>query len=43
MITGFARQLHQTIVLVTHDPEMEQYADRVIRLVDGTIISNRVR
>ena len=43
MITGFARQLHQTIVLVTDDPEMEQYADRVIRLVDGTIISNRVR
>lgn len=43
MIVSFARKFHQTIVLVTHDPEMERYADRVIRLLDGRIVSNQVR
>ena len=43
MITGFARGYHQTIVMVTHDPEMEQYAHRVIRLVDGVIVGNERR
>lgn len=43
MITGFARRFRQTIILVTHDPEMEQYADRIVTLIDGNIISNRRR
>lgn len=43
MIISFARRFRQTIVLVTHDPEMERYADRVIRLLDGRIVSNRIR
>lgn len=43
MIVSFARKFHQTIVLVTHDPEMERYADRVVRLLDGRIVSNQVR
>ena len=38
MICGFARDFHQTIVLVTHDPEMAQYADRVVTLIDGEIV-----
>lgn len=40
MIIGFARRYQQTIVMVTHDPDMERYADRVIRLVDGVIVRN---
>lgn len=40
MIIGFARRYRQTIVMVTHDPDMERYADRVIRLVDGVIVRN---
>lgn len=40
MIIQLARQLHQTIVLVTHDPAMAAYTDRIISLVDGQIISD---
>lgn len=40
MITGFVRNDQQTIVLVTHDPEMAHYADRIITLVDGNIVGD---
>lgn len=43
MITEFSRQFRQTIILVTHDPEMVQYADRVVRLMDGNMIANEVQ
>ena len=29
-----------TIVLVTHDPELAQYADRIVTLVDGKIVKD---
>lgn len=41
MICTFARDYHQTIILVTHDPEMASYADRIITLIDGEIVSNQ--
>ena len=31
-------ELHQTIVMVTHDAVAASYADRVIFLVDGSIV-----
>ena len=40
MIRGFARKFRQTIILVTHDPEMAAYADRVVKLIDGEIVSD---
>ena len=40
MICGFARKFRQTISLVTHDPEMAAYADRVVKLIDGEIVSD---
>ena len=40
MITSFARKYKQTIVLVTHDPEMAKYADRIVTLVDGRIVKD---
>lgn len=40
MICSFARDLNQTIVLVTHDDNMAQYADRIITLLDGRIIAD---
>ena len=43
MICGFARRYHQTIILVTHDPEMAAYADRIVRLIDGEIVSDETR
>ena len=42
MICTFARDYHQTIILVTHDPEMASYADRIVTLIDGEIVSNEV-
>ncbi|RSX53064.1 ABC transporter ATP-binding protein [Bifidobacterium goeldii] len=42
MIVSFARDLNQTIVLVTHDDNMAQYADRIVTLLDGRIINDRM-
>ena len=43
MICAFSRKYHQTIILVTHDPEMAAYADRIVRLIDGEIVSDEAR
>lgn len=40
MIREFARRFNQTIVLVTHDPELAKYADRIVKLVDGRIVND---
>lgn len=40
MICSFAEQYHQTIVIVSHDPGMKQYADRTVTLMDGEIIQD---
>ena len=40
MIKSFARHFNLTIVLVTHDPELAQYADRIVTLVDGKIVKD---
>ena len=40
MICGFARAHGQTIVLVTHDPNMAAYADRIVTLIDGRIVGD---
>ncbi|MFD3404154.1 ABC transporter ATP-binding protein [Kribbella sp. NPDC058693] len=38
-----SRELGQTIVMVTHDPVAASYADRVVFLVDGRIVSETAR
>ncbi|MBO0517720.1 ATP-binding cassette domain-containing protein, partial [Streptomyces beijiangensis] len=30
----------QTVVMVTHDPVVAEYADRLVRLVDGRVVSS---
>lgn len=40
MIKDFAHKYNQTIILVTHEPELAEYATRVITLADGEIISD---
>lgn len=40
MICDFAERFHQTIILVTHDPEMAAYAHRIVKLIDGEIVSD---
>ena len=41
LMVDMARKYHQTIVLVTHDMELAEYADRIITLVDGNIVDDR--
>ena len=33
-----SREFHQTIVMITHNPEIAQMADRIIRIEDGKIV-----
>lgn len=40
MMRDFARSYQETIILVTHDPLIKRYADRVVTLFDGSILSN---
>ena len=40
MIKDFARRYRQTIIMVSHDRDMANYADRIITLVDGDIVSD---
>ncbi len=42
LIRGICREKGTTLIMVTHDPEMAQYADRVIRLFDGRVVENTV-
>ncbi len=36
-----SREFHQTIVMITHNDEIAQSADRVIRIEDGRIVESR--
>jgi putative ABC transport system ATP-binding protein len=40
MLRRFNREHGQTIILVTHDPEVGEATDRVIRMRDGIIVAN---
>jgi len=39
MITGMARSRNQTLIIVTHDTEISEYADQIISIKDGNIES----
>ena len=45
MITGIAIQRNQTLIIVTHDIEISEYADQIISIKDGNVesIVNNVR
>lgn len=38
MITTLMKKRNQTFVMVTHDPSMAAYADKVIRMLDGKVL-----
>lgn len=35
-----SREFHQTIVMITHNPEIAQMADRIVRIEDGRIAAS---
>ncbi|MDR1604587.1 MAG: ABC transporter ATP-binding protein [Gracilibacteraceae bacterium] len=43
MITNIARDNHQTLILVTHEPEIAEYMDKVVTVRDGSVESVRVK
>ena len=42
LMQSVSRQFHQTTVMITHNEEIAQMADRVIRIEDGRIVSGGV-
>lgn len=43
LIKGIAKEYNQTIVMVTHDPRLANFADRIIHILDGKIQSIETR
>ena len=41
LIRNICRERKTTLIMVTHDPEIAAYADRVITLLDGRILENK--
>ena len=41
LIKTSSRQFHQTVVMITHNEEIAQTADRIIRIEDGKIMESR--
>lgn len=40
MMVGIVRQNRQTMIIVTHNPELASYADRIVTLTDGVVVSD---
>lgn len=43
LMQSVSRQFHQTTVMITHNEEIAQMADRIIRIEDGRVVSGGVR
>lgn len=41
LFSKFNRELKRTIILVTHEEDIARYSDRIIKVVDGEIVSDR--
>ncbi len=40
LVVSMARRHRETLVLVTHDPEIAGYADRIVTIRDGNVVSD---
>lgn len=40
MMVRLARENRQTLIIVTHDKELAKYADRIITIIDGNVVSD---
>lgn len=43
LMRAINRQFHQTAVMITHNDEIAQMADRIIRIEDGKVVSGGVK
>lgn len=43
LMQSVSKQFHQTIVMITHNEEIAQMADRIIRIEDGKVLSGGVK
>lgn len=43
LMQNIVREQHRTLVMVTHDDQLATYADRVIKIIDGNIVSIDVK
>lgn len=43
LMQSISRQFHQTTIMITHNEEIAQMADRTIRIEDGKVVSGGVR
>lgn len=43
LMQSVSRQFHQTTVMITHNEEIAQMADRIIRIEDGRVVPGGVR
>lgn len=41
MLTGFALRRRQTVIMVSHEPELARYAHRIVTLIDGNIVKDQ--
>ena len=41
LMAGINSELQQTSVIVTHDPRLDRYADRIFHMADGQVVSVR--
>jgi len=40
-MVNMTRERNRTLIIVTHDPEISEYADRIIHIRDGNIIEDK--
>ena len=43
LMQSISKQFHQTTIMITHDEEIAQMADRTIRIEDGKVVSGGVK
>lgn len=43
LMQSISKQFHQTTIMITHNEEIAQMADRTIRIEDGKVVSGGVR
>jgi len=43
LLKMLSRKFRKTVIMVTHNPELEAFSDRVIRIVDGRMVSDSTK